>query len=50
MIQIRAAGAGGFLLWCMAVAEPEYNRLYAHPFDWHWTIPENASRVCQAQP
>src|SRR5438067_2649420 len=24
----------------IAVAWPEYNRLYAHPFDWEWTIPE----------
>jgi hypothetical protein len=23
----------------VAVAWPEYNRLYAHPFDWEWTIP-----------
>ena len=21
-------------------AWPEYNRLYAHPFDWEWTIPK----------
>ena len=24
----------------VALAEPEYNRLYAHPFDWQWTIPK----------
>jgi hypothetical protein len=23
----------------IAAAWPEYNRLYAHPFDWEWTIP-----------
>ena len=34
--------------WCsqeefrghIAAAWPEYNRLYAHPFDWQWTIPK----------
>ncbi len=24
----------------VAAAWPEYNRLYAHPFDWEWTIPK----------
>jgi DDE superfamily endonuclease len=24
----------------VAVSWPEYNRLYAHPFYWHWTIPK----------
>jgi DDE superfamily endonuclease len=24
----------------IAVAWPEYNRLYAHPFEWEWTIPK----------
>lgn len=24
----------------VAAAWPEYNRLYAHPFDWRWTIPK----------
>lgn len=24
----------------VAVAWPEYNRLYAHPFEWQWTIPK----------
>jgi transposase len=24
----------------LAVAWPEYNRLYAHPFEWEWTIPQ----------
>jgi hypothetical protein len=24
----------------VALAGPEYNRLYAHPFDWQWTIPK----------
>jgi len=24
----------------IAAAWPEYNRLYAHPFDWQWTIPK----------
>jgi hypothetical protein len=34
--------------WCskeevfqhIEVSWPEYNRLYAHPFDWQWTIPQ----------
>ena len=34
--------------WCsrdefrrhIAAAWPEYNRLYAHPFEWEWTIPK----------
>jgi hypothetical protein len=24
----------------IAAAWPEYNRLYAHPFEWEWTIPK----------
>jgi hypothetical protein len=24
----------------IGVAWPEYNRLYAHPFEWEWTIPK----------
>lgn len=33
-------GSGDEFATHLAAAWPEYNRLYAHPFEWEWTIPQ----------